>query len=162
MGSGAKKTKKGKKAEGGSVSDAGLAFKHGFYLETTWILSQLFERKAKSVLRRVNGDQATTSYSFEQSVKRIKYIHQSGQLPQLATLLDAGSIDGIRNWKNNRNAMLKDMISTHVSTGRMERLASEGITLYKTWSKSLKSVKKEMDHPGSHTRALINDPFDEE
>ncbi|MEI6684460.1 MAG: hypothetical protein WCO44_17690 [Bacteroidota bacterium] len=162
MGSGTRKSKKEKNGGVVSASDAGLAFKHGFYLETVWILSQLFERKVKRVLKRIDNEQVTEGYSFEQCLKRIKYLHQSGRVPQLETFLDAGLIDGMRNWKNNRNAMLKDMITIHVTSGRMERLASEGISLYKTWSKSLKTVKKALDNPGDQTIAQFNDPFDED
>ncbi len=162
MGSGTKKTKKRIKDGTVSVSDAGLAYKNGFYLETAWILSQLFERKAKSVLKRIESDQTTNSYSFDQCIKRIKYHHQAGRIPQVETFIDAGLIDGMRNWKNSRNSMLRDMITIHVSPGRMERLASEGIALYKTWNKSMKTVKNALDNPGNQTIAQFNDPFDED
>jgi hypothetical protein len=58
----------------------------------------------------------------------------------------------MRNWKNARNTMLKDMIDIHVSNQRMERLASEGIALYKKWNKSLKSVKREMKQSVKETK----------
>lgn len=127
-----------------SPSQAGLAFKHGFYLETAWILSVIFEKKTKSLLKKLEQAQPLQGYSFEQSIKRIKYHYLAGKVPQLEMHLDLGLIDEMRSWKNNRNTLLKDMVSVHVSRTRMERLASEGIVLYKRWNKSLKRVKTEM------------------
>ena len=144
-----KKTKTHKKENKFSVTIAGLAFKNGFYLETVWILSLIFEKKAKSVLKLIDSASDVNGYSFEQSIKRVKYHHQAGHTPGLEMYLDPGVIDEMRNWKNNRNTMLKDMVSVHVSQQRMERLALEGITLYKKWNKSLKNAKKEMKIHGN-------------
>ncbi len=162
MKSGKQKINKGKKEGILSVSNAGLAFKHGFYLETTWILSLLFERKAKNLLKRIENDPKTNGYSFEQSIKRIKYHHQAGRVPQLEEFLDLVLIEEMRNWKNCRNTMLKDMVTIHVSQTRMERLASAGILLYKNWNKSLKNVKNKMNNPGNQYNHQVNDTVDEE
>ena len=159
---GRQKTKKGKKVGVFSVSDAGLAFKHEFYLETAWILSLLFERKAKNVLKIIEADPKTANYSFEQSINRIKHHHQAGRVPQLSEFLLPGLIDEMRNWKTSRNAMLKDMTTIHVSQQRMERLASEGISLYKKWNKSLKMVKNGIKNPGGPTCIPVNNPVNEE
>ena len=162
MKSGKQKIKKGKKEGILSVSNAGLAFKHGFYLETTWILSLLFERKAKNLLKLIENDPKTNGYSFEQSIKRIKYHHQAGRVPQLEEFLDLALIKEMRNWKNYRNTMLKDMVTIHVSQKRMERLASAGISLYKNWNKSLKNVKNKLNNPGYQYNHQVNDTVDEE
>jgi hypothetical protein len=142
----AKKKKKGKSF---SVSQTGLAFKNEFYLETIWILSLMFEQKAKSVLKKTEQAQTVQAYSFEQCIKRIKYHHLSGRIPQIERHLNLDLIEEMRTWKNNRNIMLKDMVNVHVSQKRMERLASEGITLYKKWTSSLKQVKKMLKNPGT-------------
>jgi hypothetical protein len=144
-----------------SVSRAGLAYKQGFYLETAWILSQMFEKKTKSILKKFETTQTMQGYSFEQSIKRIKYHHLAGKVPQLITYLDLGLIEEMRNWKNTRNTMLKDMVSVHVSKNRMERLASEGITLYKRWNKSVKQVKAELKNPGNQTLKKVKKMADE-
>lgn len=127
-----------------SASKAGLAYKHGFYLETSWILSRMMEKKTKSLLIKLETRQPLQSYSFEQCIKRIKYHHLTAKVPQLGMNLELGLIDEMRNWKNNRNTMLKDMVIVHVSEQRMERLASEGIALYKRWNKSIKHVRTAM------------------
>jgi hypothetical protein len=152
MKKGTKKTSAAKKAKGYTAGIAGLAFKHGFYLETSWILSLIFEKKAKNLLKQIEGVAHVKGYSFEQSIKRIKYHHQGGRMNELEMHLDLGLIDSMRNWKNTRNTMLKDMIDIHVSNQRMERLASEGIALYKKWNKSLKSVKREMKQSVKETK----------
>ncbi|MEI7661841.1 MAG: hypothetical protein WCK34_06580 [Bacteroidota bacterium] len=159
---GKQKSKKGKKENVISVGNAGLASKHGFYLETAWILSLLFEKKAKNVLKIIEADPKTAGYSFEQSINRIKHHHQSGHVRQLTEFLAPALIDEMRTWKNSRNSMLRDMTTIHVSRQRMERLASEGISLYKRWNKSLKIVKNGMKNPGSTTYNPINNPVDEE
>jgi hypothetical protein len=144
-------TKKSKKGRSFSASEAGLAFKHGFYLETAWILSLIFEKKAKSLLKKIEHVHPLQGYSFEQTIKRIKYHHQAGRVPQLEKHLDLGLIEEMRNWKNTRNTMLKDMVYVHVSHKRMERLASNGIALYKNWNRSLKRVKTVMKNSRNHT-----------
>ena len=141
MKAGKKKPGKENKEENLSEHGAGLAFKHGFYLETAWILSALFEKKAKNVLKLIENDPKTGNYSFEQSIKRI---------------------DRMRLWKNNRNSMLTDMITIHVSQQRMERLAMEGISIYKKWSKSLKNVKNEIKNPGRLADPQVNIQENEE
>lgn len=133
-----------------SAGKAGLAFKHGFYLETAWILSAIFEKKSKSLLKKLEPRQLLQGYSFEQSIKRIKYHHLSGRVPQLELHLDLNLIEAMRSWKNSRNTMLKDMVTVHVSINRMERLASEGILLYKRWNKSLKLIKTELKKSEIH------------
>jgi hypothetical protein len=162
MKSGKHKPKKGKKEGVFSVSDAGLASKHGFYLETAWILSNLFERKAKILLKIIEADPKTKGYSFEQSINRIKHHHQSGRVPRLTEFLAPALIDEMRSWKNSRNAMLKDMTTIHVSQQRMERLASEGISLYKKWNKSLKIVKNGLKNPGNINNQQFNNTVGEE
>ncbi len=127
-----------------AASKAGRAYKQGFYLETSWILSRMIEKKNKSLLIKIETRQPLQSYSLEQSIKRIKYHHLAGRVPQLVRNLELGLIDEMRNWKNRRNTMLKDMLSVHVSENRMERLAYEGIALYKRWNRSIKHVKTEM------------------
>lgn len=144
-----------------SAAKAGLAFKHGFYLETAWILSAIFEKKSKSLLKRLETRQVLQSYSFEQSIKRIKYHHLSGRVPQLKLYLDLNLIEEMRNWKNSRNTMLKDMVSVHVSIKRMERLASEGIVLYKRWNKSLKLIKTDLKKTKIHELQKGNILIDE-
>lgn len=146
-----KKIKAEKKVNGKKlVEKAGLAIKHEFYLDTTWILSLVFEKKAKNFLKQIEGVSNLKGYTFEQSIKRIKYHHQGGSVPQLEKHLDLGLIEEMRNWKNTRNTMLKDMVNVHVSQNRMQRLAEEGITLYKKWNRSLKNVKSEIKKSDHH------------
>jgi len=143
-----KKQKKNSKREvlgkSFSTTRAGLAFKHGFYLETAWILSLLCEKKARNLLKKIEQGHTVQGYSFEQSIKRIKYHHQSGRIPSLVKHMETGLIDEMREWKNFRNAILRDMVNVHISPKRLERLASEGITIYKKWNMSLKRIKNEL------------------
>jgi len=60
---------------------------------------------------------------------------------RLDVRLDVRLIDDIRNWKNQRNEILKDIPDIHVSQARLERLALEGIRLLKEWKKAVKEFK---------------------
>ena len=77
MKTGKNQTKKGKIKGFPSVVEAGLAFKHGFYLETGWILSLQFEKKAKKLLRQIENEPRPAGYSFEQCIRRMKYLYRT-------------------------------------------------------------------------------------
>ena len=124
---------------------AGLAIKHEFYLEASWILSSLFERKLHKILDNLQPPSQTRGLTFEQSIKRVKYWRISSKHPELIAHFTVGLIDEIRSWKNQRNDILKDMPEIHVSQARLERLANEGIKLYKELNKAVKSFKSEMN-----------------
>ena len=143
-----KKENKAKKKENPkkrfSASEAGLAFKHGFYLETVWILSMILEKKTKNYLSQIDATYDIQGFSFEQCISRIRYLHKAGRIPAIGKHIDIVLIDGMRKWKSTRNKMLKDMILVHVSQTRMERVALDGIALYKKWNKALKNIKNEI------------------
>jgi hypothetical protein len=127
-----------------SSSEAGLAFKHGFYLETVWILSVIFERKTKNYLSLIDSKYDVRSFTFEQCLRRMKFLQGSGRIPAIGKYIEIALMEGMHKWKNTRNKMFKDMVLVHVSQTRMERVALEGIELYKNWNKGLKSSKKEI------------------
>ena len=144
-----KKNKRGKKVCGKKLTEkAGMAMKHEFYLEASWILSSMFERKLKKLLCLIENHAPGTGVTLEQSIKRVKYLHVSSKYPALTSHLNVQTIDQIRAWKNQRNEILKDMPGVHVSEVRMERLASDGVKLYKELTKALKSFKSGDDFSG--------------
>jgi hypothetical protein len=124
------------------VERAGIALKNGFYLETAWILSSLFERKIKRILLS-SGERPSAGFSLEQSIKRLKFLLLTGKTPALNSYFEVRLIDGIRSWKNLRNLVLKDMLEVHVSDDRMERLAKDGVKLYHEFGKAYKKFKGE-------------------
>jgi hypothetical protein len=137
-----KKSKTARKKGGTKlIEKAGLAVKHEFYLEASWILSALFERKLHKVLDMIQPPSQSRGLTFEQSIKRVKYWLLSSKYPDLSTHFKVGLIDDVRNWKNQRNDILKDMPDIHVSKARLEKLATEGVKLYKLLNKAVKSVK---------------------
>jgi len=141
-----KKTKTAKKRGGTKlIEKAGLAIKHEFYLEASWILSTLFERKLHKILEKLQPPSQTRGMTFEQSIKRVKYWHLSSKYPDLAKHFKVELIDDVRIWKNQRNDILKDMPDIHVSQARMEKLATEGVKFYKELNKAVKSFKSAVD-----------------
>jgi len=46
------------------------------------------------------------------------------------------AFDGLRNWKNQRNTIFKDMQDVHVQKARLERLVTEGVRLLKELNKA--------------------------
>jgi hypothetical protein len=131
----AKKSKKGKKL----IEKAGLAIKNEFYLEAAWILSTLFEQKLCRILDKLEPAPRRGGLTFAQLIKSAKYLHVSAKYPELTQHFNVDLIDEIRNWKNQRNEILKDLPDIHVSQVRMERLSTEGVKLYKVLNKSVKS-----------------------
>jgi len=135
--------KKGKKKGTGKklIEKAGLAIKQEFYLEASWILTSVLERKLGKMLEQLQPPSQRQGLTFAQSIKRVKYLHVSSKHPDLTAHIDVGLIDEIRNWKNQRNKILKDIPEIHVSQARLERLANEGVKLYQLLNKAVKSLK---------------------
>lgn len=119
-----------------------LALKREYHLEASRILSVFFERRVKRLIRKLEGNQKTVGITFEQAIKRIKYLHISGNHPHFSEKFSIELIDLLRQWKNQRNLILKDMLTVQVSQARMERLARDGFRLSQIWNKALKSYKK--------------------
>ncbi len=139
-----KKKNTAKKNKGKKLTEmAGLAIKHEFYLEASWILSTLFERKLTKVFEMLEVPAQRHPLTFAQLIKRVKFLLTGSEQAELATETSIALIDEIRNWKNQRNDILKDIPDVHVSKERLERLASEGVKLYKKVNNLLKSVKPE-------------------
>ena len=141
-----KKKKTAKKSSGRKlIEKAGLAVKHKFYLEASMILSDMFERKLKKILARFENHLPGPGFTLEQCIKRVKYLHVSTKHPDLTAKVNIRLIDDIRTWKNQRNDILKDIPDVHVSQARIERLANEGVKLYKELTKAAKYLKSAED-----------------
>ena len=134
-----KRKKDGKKL----VEKAGLAIKNEFYLEASWILSSIIEKKIKDLLGKLENHKPGNGFSLEQSIKRVKYLYLTSKYPLLTTHFTVMFIDELRNWKNQRNNIMKDMLDVHVSKARMERLALDGIRLLKELNAAHKKFKAE-------------------
>ena len=138
-----RKQKKSEKMGEGKklIKRAALAMKQEFYLDATWILATLIEKKLGKILEKLEPSVQKQGVDFAQSVKRIKYLHVSAKHPDLVAHFQLGLFDEIRNWKNLRNEILKDIQQINVSRPRMERLANTGLKLYKELTKAAKSFK---------------------
>lgn len=151
-----KKNKAKKKGSGKKLIErAGLAIKHEFYIEAVWILSSLLERKMKKILEKMQPPVQLKGLTFSRLIKRIKHLHGSSRYPDLTAHFNVGLIDDIRTWKNQRNEMLKDIPDVHVSRTRLERLATEGIRLYKELSSEVKSFNSTLAEPGGENEAPV-------
>jgi len=135
-----KQPKQGKKM----VEKAGRAMKEGFYLEAAWILSAIFENKIRNLFWKLENQKPGAGLSLEQCIKRLKYMHVTGKYPLLTTHISIRLVDEIRNWKNQRNTIMKDMLHVHVSMVRVEKLSLEGIELLKKWNLAGKKIKDEL------------------
>ena len=123
------------------VEKAGLAIKNEFYLEASWILSSIMEKKLKNLLDKLENQKPGAGFSLEQSIKRVKFLHLTSKHPLLILHYKISFIDELRNWKNQRNTVMKDMLAVHVSKARMERLALDGIRLLKELNAANKKFK---------------------
>ena len=125
------------------VEKAGLAIKNEFYLEASWILSSIMEKKLKELLCKLENQKPGAGFSLEQCIKRVKFLHLTSKHPLLTMHYKISFIDDLRNWKNQRNIIMKDMLDVHVSKARMGRLAMDGIRLVKELNAEHKKFKSE-------------------
>ncbi|MDP1622786.1 MAG: hypothetical protein Q8M08_10665 [Bacteroidales bacterium] len=123
------------------VEKAGMAIKHEFYLEASWILTSIFERKLNKILEKMLPQAQKQGLTFTQLINRVRNLNISGKHPDFSAYMKIGLLDDIRTWKNQRNDVLKDIPDTHVSQARLERLATEGIRLLKELNKATRSIK---------------------
>jgi hypothetical protein len=136
-----KSTKNQKKNKKQLIQRAGMAVKNQFFLEASWLISEILEKKIKSLLELAEKQKPGAGYTLEQCIKRLKYIHISGKSLPIRDHFDMKLIEKTRNWKNQRNTLVKDMLYVHVSKTRKENLAMDGIRLLKEWNKEIKSFK---------------------
>jgi hypothetical protein len=127
---------------------AGKAMKEGFYTETIWILSGIMELKLKKMIILTEGKTPGAAFGLEQCLKRIRNLQSKEKYAILKDEFPLPLIVSLRNWKNNRNIMMKDMLEMHVSGERKERLAKEGIGLLKALNKLSKRYKMAFHEPG--------------
>ncbi len=138
-----KKEKKApKKGVKSMVSSAAEACKNEFYLESSMITSNVMEFRLRSLITRVEHANPGAGFNLEQCLKRMKFLHLAGKDPLLNQHLEVRLIDDMRTWKNQRNAILKDLAEIHVSKRRIETLANDGIRLSKEFTAVCKGFKK--------------------
>jgi len=123
------------------VEKVGLAVKNEFYLEASWILSTIFERKLNKIVEKLQPSEPRQNLTFTQLINRVRSLNISAKHPDFSAHIKVGLIDDIRNWKNQLNELMKDIPQIHVSQARMERLANEGVRLFKELNKATKSLK---------------------
>ena len=146
------------------TTKAGLALKNQFYLDAAWLISEILEKRLKSLLEKVSDERPGAGFTFEQCIKRIKHIHVTGKNQQFKDHFEVKLIDKTRTWKNQRNTVVKDMLDVHVSKARKEKLAMDGIRLLKEWNRSLKNFKSEsikINQELPHAITANNDLADE-
>jgi len=145
-----KQKKNNRKKKAGNrkvVEKAGLAMKHGFHLEASWILSLAMERKLRKMIMWSGSPDPGAGFTLEQLVKRIKRLALASQGMEPVAQVPVALIDRIRGWKNQRNEILKDIPGIHVTPARLERLAKEGVNLYKSLNIAARSLKQTGNRP---------------
>jgi hypothetical protein len=123
------------------IPKAGLALENEFFLESSWIISTIIEIRLKSILTRAEGNSPGAGYNLDKAVKRVKYLILKGDHIDLSTEIGLPLVDAIRNWKNYRNRILKDMSDKQISRQRFASLAQEGIVLMQELNSSYKKFK---------------------
>ena len=120
---------------------AGKAMKSGFYTEAIWLLSDIMEARLKKLILISDGKKPGAASGLEQHLKRIRLLQTREQYSVLREQFHVSLISRLREWKNNRNIMMKDMLEMHVSYERKERMAKMGIVLLKELDKVYKHYK---------------------
>ena len=139
-----KKRSAGKQRAGkGPMSKAGLALKDGFYLEASWHISTILETRLRKIIVMVTGENPGSAFGLQKCLLRLKHLLQLDQSPLLSNHMEIRLIDQIRAWKNNRNAVYKDLTLIHVSERRMKKMTEEGILLHHEVNTLYKNMKKD-------------------
>jgi hypothetical protein len=122
---------------------AELAMKNEFYLEASWIISAILEKRLKKILEKVEPQKPGLSNTFDQNIKRIKHLRLTSNQMLLTEHFGIPMIDALRIWKNQRNEVMKDMLVRHITKDRLERLAGDGSRMLKEWDGCVKAFKKD-------------------
>jgi len=138
-----KKSRKKTKVIKKLVPKAGLALKNEFYLDASWLLSSIIERKIRSVLTLLMNENPGLGTGVQKCLRRIKFIRLKGENELLVKHFEIRLLDELRKWTIHRNNIYKDLISIHVSKLRMKKMAEEGIILYQELNSSYKNFKKD-------------------
>jgi hypothetical protein len=138
-----KKQLQGRKIVRQMVPKAAVALKNEFYLESSMIISMLMESRLKNLITRVEKVNPGLGFGLERCIKRVKFLIQKNPGSLIAKYVEVKLTDDIREWKNYRNAILKDMIEVHVSRKRLKKLAEDGIILFQELNAAHKKFKKE-------------------
>ena len=159
----AMKIKAGKfKKPGNTVKEmtiaAGNAMKNGFYTEAIWILSGIMETRLKKVIMITEIKNPGAASGLEQHLKRIKLLQTREQYSTLKSHFPSTLISSLREWKNSRNIMMKDMLEMHVSWERKERMAKQGIALLKSLNKVYKHYRLAVDAPADKVSLHLEVP----
>ncbi len=119
-----------------------IAMKNSFFLEASWLISSLLEKRLKNILRKVEKPDSVIANLFDQNIKRIKHLCLNTDNPLLKESFNVQMMDGLRTWKNQRNEVMKDMLVRHISENRLERLANDGVRILKEWNTMYKAFKR--------------------
>lgn len=138
-----KEKKNPKKNVKSLISKADEAYENEFFLEASILTSSIIEARLRTLITRVEKANPGTGFNLEQCLKRIKYLHLSGRDPVLCKHIEVRLIDDLRTWKNQRNAILKDLAEIHISRKRIENLAHTGVLLQKEFTLAYKEFKKD-------------------
>jgi hypothetical protein len=155
-----KKQKSRQKISKKLVPKLGIAFKNEYYLETTWILSSVIEMKLKSILGKIDTHYSPPAPKLDVTLKRIKFLLVKLSNPILNKYFEMRLIEELRNWKNYRNEVFRDMVHMHVSKLRMKKMAEEGIVLLQELNAVAKKIKSEWKKLQAEIAASSN-PEDE-
>ena len=101
-----------------------LAMKNEFYYEAVIIISSIMEAKLKTIITRIDKSNPGLAFTLEPCIKRVKFLVANGKDPLLPEHFDVAFLDELRNWKNHRNSIFKDLPESTVSRYRIEKLAN--------------------------------------
>ena len=120
-----------------------FVIEHKYFFEALLILSDELEGKLKKMVEKIEKSSPGSGFSLEQYIKRLKHLHLSEKEPLFSKYFEVRLVDEIRNWKNQRNNILKDMQDVHVSLARRERHVRDGVRLLQEWNHNSKKFKAE-------------------
>jgi hypothetical protein len=140
------------------VPKAALAMKNEFFLEASIIISALIELRLRNMLARFEKAPAGAGLDLNKGIKRVKYLIVKNPDSLISKNFELRLIDGIREWKNRRNSIFRDMVDIHVSKNRMKKLAKDGILLFQDLNAANKKFKRELKKEVERTSITTSSP----
>lgn len=115
------------------------SLKHGYYLQTIWIVSQLVEALLTAFISSVSSQNQNPS--LETTLKQLKFTLQSEQDQALSLHFSTTLLHEIRQWRSVRNRLFKDMATIHISDRRFISIAEGGLVLLHELNDALHQYK---------------------
>lgn len=123
------------------LEKAGKAMKQDFFLETIFILSELFTNKLAKVSEITETGASHGPLPLDKRISHLIRLSEGGFPEGIPHGIPLELLTEIRSWKNMRNELYRDLPVRKVTSERMKRQALEGIRLYNELNTAFRALR---------------------